>query len=267
MSSLNIFLIVLIVLFGIIVCLTIHELGHFVFAKIFKVNVKEFSIGFGPALWRTYTKKNNMRISLRLLPIGAYVLMDSVAIRKMYLDMPNSKKYNFYLGAKPYGTKLLEQTKYWQQMIIMFGGIFFNLIAFCIFLIIYSLAYPNTFLLFGDFIKNLFISIGQAFVWYGLWSKDILSPPGGGSGTAQSPFSGVIANADFLLRYIISINLATAILNIIPIAPLDGWKIMQLTYERIFKRKLHAKLLNWLSIFGISLILWITIGSVINQIV
>lgn len=53
-----------------------------------------------------------MRISLRLLPIGAYVLMDSVSIRKSYINYPNSKKYNFYLGAKPYGTKLLEQAKY-----------------------------------------------------------------------------------------------------------------------------------------------------------
>lgn len=264
MSSLNIFLIVLIVLFGIIVCLTIHEFGHFVFAKIFKVNVKEFSIGFGPALWRTYTKKNNMRISLRLLPIGAYVLMDSVSIRKSYINYPNSKKYNFYLGAKPYGTKLLEQAKYWHQMTIMFGGIFFNLIAFCIFLIIYSLAYPNTFLLFGDFIKNLFINIGQAFVWYGLWPKNVLNP-GGGSGVAQSPFSDVIPNIDFLLRYILSINLATAILNFIPIAPLDGWKIMQITYERIFKKKLPDRLLNTLAFIGICLILWITIGSVINQ--
>lgn len=266
MSSLNIFLIVLIVLFGIIVCLTIHELGHFAFAKIFKVNVKEFSIGFGPALWRIYTKKNNMRISLRVLPIGAYVLMDSAAIRRMYLDEPNSKKYNFYLSAKPYGTKLLEQAKYWQQMIIMFGGIFFNLIAFCIFLIIYYLIYPNSFLEFGVFIKTLFINIGQAFVWYGLWPKSI-SGSAGGSGIAQSPFSGVIANVDFLLRYIISINLATAILNVIPIAPLDGWKIMQLTYEKITKKKLPAKLLNSLSIIGIVLILWITIGSVVNQFV
>lgn len=266
MSSLNIFLLVLIILFGIIVCLTIHEFGHFVFAKIFKVNVKEFSIGFGPALWRTYTKKNNMRISLRILPIGAYVLMDSAAIRKMYLDEPNSKRYNFYLGAKPYGTKLLEQTKYWQQMIIMFGGIFFNLIAFCIFLIIYSLAYPNTFLQFGDFIKNLFINIGQAFVLYGIWPKNI-SDTTGGSGVAQSPFSDAIANPDFLLRYIISINLATAILNVIPIAPLDGWKIMQSTYEKVTKRKLPSKLLNTLSIIGVILILWITIGSVVNQFV
>jgi membrane-associated protease RseP (regulator of RpoE activity) len=34
-----------------LVVLTIHELGHFLFAKFNKVNVKEFSIGFGPKLW------------------------------------------------------------------------------------------------------------------------------------------------------------------------------------------------------------------------
>jgi membrane-associated protease RseP (regulator of RpoE activity) len=30
--------------------LTFHELGHYTFARIFKVNVKEFAIGVGPKL-------------------------------------------------------------------------------------------------------------------------------------------------------------------------------------------------------------------------
>lgn len=51
-----------------------HELGHFTFAKIFKVKVNEFSIGMGPLLLKR--KKKETQYSLRLLPIGGYVAME-----------------------------------------------------------------------------------------------------------------------------------------------------------------------------------------------
>jgi len=44
----------LLILVGII---TVHELGHFIFAKIFGVDVLEFAIGFGPKLYEKKGKK------------------------------------------------------------------------------------------------------------------------------------------------------------------------------------------------------------------
>lgn len=249
----NVFLTILLILFSVFVCLTVHELGHFIFAKIFKVNVKEFSIGLGPILLSIYLKKNNIRVSLRLLPIGAFVLLDSLFLRKTYLSEPNSKKYNFYLRILPYGTVLFDQIKYWKQFIIMFGGILFNFVAFGLFLSIWMLYQPNAILDFINFIKNIFINIGHALIFYNLW-HDI---------SDSSPNFGTL-NLEFLLRYLLSINLATAILNLIPIPPLDGWKIMQIFYEKITKKKLPEILLGILSIIGSIFILWITIGSIVN---
>lgn len=40
------------------VMVVIHELGHFLFAKLFKVKILEFSIGMGPAIYTTKKKKN-----------------------------------------------------------------------------------------------------------------------------------------------------------------------------------------------------------------
>ncbi|MGL4849078.1 MAG: RIP metalloprotease RseP [Clostridium sp.] len=51
----------------------VHELGHFILAKINGVNVVEFSIGMGPKLF-TITK-NDTKYSLGILPIGGYVQM------------------------------------------------------------------------------------------------------------------------------------------------------------------------------------------------
>lgn len=55
------------------VLVTIHELGHFLVAKSFKVYVFEFAIGFGPKVLRK--KKGETYYSLRLLPLGGYVAM------------------------------------------------------------------------------------------------------------------------------------------------------------------------------------------------
>lgn len=48
-----------------------HEFGHFAFAKLFRVNVIEFSLGMGTRLWSG--TRNGTLYALRLLPIGGYV--------------------------------------------------------------------------------------------------------------------------------------------------------------------------------------------------
>jgi len=45
----------------------IHETGHFLVAKLSKVKVNEFAIGFGPTIWRKQGKET--KYALRLLPL------------------------------------------------------------------------------------------------------------------------------------------------------------------------------------------------------
>lgn len=45
----------------------IHEGGHFIVAKICKVKVKEFAIGFGPNLWNKQGKET--KYSIRMIPL------------------------------------------------------------------------------------------------------------------------------------------------------------------------------------------------------
>ena len=44
------------------IMVVIHELGHFLFAKLFKVTVLEFSVGMGPAIFTTKKKKNTINL-------------------------------------------------------------------------------------------------------------------------------------------------------------------------------------------------------------
>ena len=50
-------ILVAIIIFGLIVI--IHEFGHFFFAKLFKVKVNEFAVGFGPPLVKKRLKNLN----------------------------------------------------------------------------------------------------------------------------------------------------------------------------------------------------------------
>ena len=66
------YIIIAILAFGILI--GIHEFGHFIVAKAFRVRVNEFSIGMGPALLKKQGKET--LYSLRLLPIGGYCAME-----------------------------------------------------------------------------------------------------------------------------------------------------------------------------------------------
>lgn len=61
-----------ILFFGLIIAL--HEFGHFITAKIFKIKVNEFSIGMGPTLLKK--QKGETQYSLRLFPVGGFVSLE-----------------------------------------------------------------------------------------------------------------------------------------------------------------------------------------------
>ncbi|MBO4353724.1 MAG: site-2 protease family protein [Clostridia bacterium] len=63
-----------ILLFGILIF--VHESGHFLTARLFKVKVNEFSIGMGPKIISKTSKKTGTAYSLRALPIGGFVSME-----------------------------------------------------------------------------------------------------------------------------------------------------------------------------------------------
>ena len=67
------YILIALLIFGSLVL--IHELGHFLVARAFRVTVNEFSIGMGPKIVSRVAKKSGIRYSLRMLPIGGYVSM------------------------------------------------------------------------------------------------------------------------------------------------------------------------------------------------
>lgn len=98
-------ILVAILFFGLII--VFHELGHFLFAKLFKVQVNEFSIGMGPAIFKK--KFGETKYSLRLFPIGGYVSMEG--------EDEDSENERAFCNAKA-----------WKRFIIIAAGGVINLI-------------------------------------------------------------------------------------------------------------------------------------------
>jgi membrane-associated protease RseP (regulator of RpoE activity) len=60
--------------------LVLHELGHYVAARMCAVPIKQAGFGWGPKLYGVRVSKVDCQ--LRLLPVGAYVQMDMIALQR-----------------------------------------------------------------------------------------------------------------------------------------------------------------------------------------
>ena len=110
----------------------IHELGHFITAKICGVTVESFSIGMGPILLHKTIKGTDYRLSL--IPLGGYCGMKGQKDFQVALD----EKLESITGDKDsfYGIHPLK------RVIIAFSGPFFNFIFAAIaFMIISMIGY------------------------------------------------------------------------------------------------------------------------------
>lgn len=111
-----VYILAAILMFGILIAL--HELGHFLAAKACNVQVNEFSIGMGPALWTR--KKGETQYSLRALPVGGYCAMEG--------EDEDSEN-----------PRALGRQGYWKQLVIFVAGSFSNfLTGFLILLLLYA---------------------------------------------------------------------------------------------------------------------------------
>ena len=95
------------------VMITIHELGHYLFGKMLGFKINEFAIGFGKAIFKR-TLKSGEVFSIRILPLGGYC-----AFAGEDEDDADPRAFN---NQKP-----------WKRLIVQFGGVFFNFISAILF--------------------------------------------------------------------------------------------------------------------------------------
>lgn len=105
-------IIIFILVLGILIF--VHELGHFLFAKLFKVRVDEFGFGYPPRLAKLFNFKGTL-VTLNWIPFGGFV--------KIFGESDDGEE----LSEDEKKVSLVHKSR-WQQALVMFGGILFNII-------------------------------------------------------------------------------------------------------------------------------------------
>lgn len=132
---------VLIIVFGLMVSIALHEIGHMVPAKKFGVRVPQYMVGFGPTLW-SFTR-GETEYGIKAIPLGGYVRLVG-----MYPPLDESKQVKtgrlrrgFFAeaisGARDASNEEVrpgeEHRAFYnlsmgKKIIVMFGGPFMNLV-------------------------------------------------------------------------------------------------------------------------------------------
>lgn len=110
------------VVLAITILVFVHEMGHFLTAKLFRMRVDKFSIGFPPQIFGK--KIGETEYVIGATPLGGYVKIAGMIDESMDTDYIHSEPEDWEFRSKPV----------WQRMIVISAGVVFNVIlAFFIF--------------------------------------------------------------------------------------------------------------------------------------
>lgn len=220
----------------------IHEGGHFLVAKLCKVKVNEFAIGFGPVIWKKQTKET--KYAIRLIPLGGFVSMEGE-------EEQSEEEGSFSKASIP------------KRIAIVAAGalvnIIFGLIVFFILILIVYKDFGLAFSATGDFLLTLGESVKMLFT--GQVGVDDLSGPVG--------ISGVVAQTTNLINYtyiLAVISVSLGVTNLLPIPALDGGKILILLIEAIRRKPLKQETEIQIQLIGFSLIIALSLYVTYNDV-
>ena len=149
-------------MFGLIVL--IHEFGHFIFARIFKVRVEKFYLFFDPwfSLFKFKPKNSETEYGIGWLPLGGYCKISGMIDESMDKEAMAQPAKPYEFRSKPAG----------QRLMIMIAGVLFN---FLLALFIYSMVlytWGETYLPLKNMKHGMYYS--EAFQEVGFRDGDIL---------------------------------------------------------------------------------------------
>ena len=205
----------------------IHEFGHYTVAKLCKIKVNEFSLGFGPKIFEK--TKGETKYQLRAIPLGGFVRLEGE-------EEQSDAEGSFNKASIPK-----------RIAVLLAGGlvnIIFGIIAFTVLVTVRHMIVKNSgfidavgygFQSCGELIVELAKGIASLFTGH-LTLNDMTGPVGISSMISKT--SGI---SEFIyLLSIISISLGVT--NLLPFVPLDGGKVVLLIIEAIRKKPIKQEI-------------------------
>lgn len=114
----------------------LHEMGHFIFARLFKTRVEKFYLFFDPWFSLFKFKRGDTEYGIGWLPLGGYVKISGMLDESMDKEALKQPPQPYEFRSKPA----------WQRLLIMLGGVLVNLIlGFVIYSMVLFVWGENTF--------------------------------------------------------------------------------------------------------------------------
>ena len=189
--------------------IAIHEYGHLLAAKVCRIPVRRFSIGFGPKLFGFKLAETSYWFSW--IPLGGYVLpaLEDTDFRQL----PTYKRITFALGGPV------------ANIVCAFVGLFVIGLSQLSLGPIKAISFAATQLMTG--LQQQLYGLSSLFVDFGQLSGIVGLVAVGGT-----HFGSTLAD---LLTFSVLINISLAVLNLLPLPPLDGGRILFCVLEKIYR--------------------------------
>ena len=220
----------------------IHEGGHFLVAKLCKVKVNQFAIGFGPEL--ISKQKGETKYAFRAIPLGGFVSMEGE-------EESSEKEGAFNKASIP------------KRIAIVSAGAIVNIVfGLIIYFIIVAIIYGNLQIACKatlGFSGALVESVKMLFS--GQVGADDLTGPVG--------ISELVSKTTGLKEYLYImsvVSVSLGITNLLPIPALDGGKILLLLIEAIRRKPVSDKVQIQLQLLGFSILIALSIFVTYNDI-
>ena len=232
----------------------IHEGGHFCVAKLCKVKVNEFAIGFGKIIWQKQGKET--KYSIRLIPLGGFCSMEG--------ETEESEDEGSFSKANV-----------WKRMAIVVAGatvnILFGILVYFILVSTVGIQFvdpaKDTFLNriyygaigTGEFITTIFDSI-KTLITGGIQTDQMVGIVG---------ISEVVVQTNGIINYLhllAVISVSLGVTNLLPIPALDGGKILILLIEVIRRKPMKLETEAKIQLLGFSILMALTIFVTYNDI-
>lgn len=155
----EIFEYVIYVLLAIMVLVFVHEMGHFLFAKLFKMKVERFSVGFPPVILGK--KFGETEYVIGATPLGGYVKIAGMVDESMDNENLDQPPQPWEFRSKPV----------WQRIVVITAGVIFNVILAAIIFVLLKVNAEDAYIPAQN-IDNVYVTEGSLMHDMGLRTGD-----------------------------------------------------------------------------------------------
>ena len=233
----------------------IHEGGHFCVAKLCKIKVKEFAIGFGKIIWQKQGKET--KYTLRLIPLGGFCSMEGE-------------------DEESEDDRAFSKASVWKRMAIVLAGPIVNIVFG---LMVYYILVASVGIQFvkpsDDTVINRLTYSGKATGEFIIAILDSIKTLFTG-GTSVDQMVGIVGISEIVVKtagianYInlmALISISLGITNLLPIPALDGGKILILVIEIIRRKQMKVETEAKIQMIGFSILLALSLIVTYNDII